>query len=33
LYKSSLYLVSWEDDATWKDVNESLVPYLELGTL
>ena len=33
LYKSSLHLVSWEDDATWTDVNESLVPYLELGTL
>ena len=33
LYRSRLYLVTWEDNSNWNSMSRSLVPYLELGTL
>lgn len=32
-YRSWLYLVTWEDCAWCRSIDDSLVPYLELGTL
>jgi hypothetical protein len=33
LYRSCVYLVSWDDGSTPRNTSGALVPYLELGTL
>lgn len=33
VYRSCLYVVTWEDGSAWKSMSGSVVPYLELGTL